>query len=265
MKWIRIKIFAALLFAIPASAQQRPLLTEDPRTLPMGTIATELGFGYSYRERFPVSGLEGDRYSLLANAVHIGVGPRAEFQMGGVAHTLLKVRENGTGWRNDWGDFFLSTKLMLLKEGAYHPVVSFRPLVILPNSNNDKGIGTDGTHFYGSMLFGKTLRRAFVFGTLGLGILDDAVRAAAQQDVLSYGIAVSIPATPRLSVLSEWNGIHNAQSNPSPGGESRGQLRLGVQWKAAGVRWDFGALAGTSRLDPDFGFVAGFTKEYHLP
>jgi hypothetical protein len=99
------------------------------------------------RVRFPISGIGGNQFSLFANGLHVGLGPRAEFQIGGVLHNFVQVREKGSGSRNDWGDFSISTKLKLVEERGVLPVVSFRPTVVLPNTNNDKGLGTDGTHF----------------------------------------------------------------------------------------------------------------------
>lgn len=253
-----------LLSPLTASAQQRPLLTEDPRLIANGSLVTETGFAYFNRARFPVSRLGGDEYSVLVNSFNFGLGPRAEFQMNGVLHNFLRVRENGNGWRNDWGDFSLSTKIKIVDETPGAPIVSFRPTVVLPNSSQTKGIGSDGTHFFGNILIGKNVARGFVFGNIGLGILDDAVRPAAQQDVLTYGIAAVLPIGPRVSLLSEWNGLKNPQNHPTPGGESRSQVRLGVQFRAGGVRWDIGGTAGLTRLDPRGGVVFGLTKEFRL-
>jgi hypothetical protein len=253
-----------LLFTLPAFAQQRPLLTEDPRTIPNGTVMSEAGISYFRRARFPVSGLGGDQLSILVNGLHFGLGPRAEFQITGVLHNFVRIKENGSGWTNDWGDFSLSTKIMLLPEGTYRPIIGFRPTIVLPNTNNDKGLGTDGTHFFGNLLFGKTFGPAFVFGNFGLGILDDAVRPAAQQDVLTYGVAAMIPLNGRFSLLTEWAGLENPQDNPTPGGEDRGQIRLGAQIRMLGLRWDVGAMAGLTRLDPTTGIIFGFTKEFQL-
>jgi hypothetical protein len=134
----------------------------------------------------------------------------------------------------------------------------------LPNTNNDKGLGTDGTHFFGNVLLGKTVGPAFVFGNFGLGILDDSVRPAAQQDVLTYGVAAAFPVNARFSVLAEWNGWENPQDHPSPGGEDRGQIRLGAQIRTSGFRWDIGAAAGLTRQDPSLGLIFGLTKEFQL-
>jgi len=251
-----------LLFATYSLAQQRPLLTEDPRLIPEGAFVTELGFSYQHEARFPVSGLTGDLYSLLENGLHFGLGKRAEFQMTGVIQYYLDV--DGGGSRNDWGDLAMSTKIKLVDEGHTRPAISFRPTVVLPNSNQTKGIGLDGTDFFGNLLFGKTAGPAYIFGNIGLGILDDPIHVAAQHDFLTYGIAASIPANSRISILGEWNGRHSFISFPSAGGESRGQVRLGAQIKAGGMRFDAAATAGTTDWDHKVGFVAGVTKEFRL-
>ena len=116
-----------------------------------------------------------------------------------------------------------------MDEGSKRPAISFRPTVELPNSSRTKDIGYDGTNFFANLLFGKTAGPAYVFGSIGLGILDDPLRAASQHDFLTYGIATSVPAGSRVSILAEWNGRHNFVSFPTAGGESRGQVRLGTQ------------------------------------
>src|SRR4030095_9457852 len=164
----------------------------------------------------------------------------------------------------DWGDLALSTKILLVEETESRPAISFRPSVVLPNSSKTKGIGTDTTRFYGALLLGKKAGSAYVFGNIGIAILDDPTRVAAQQDLLTYGIATSIPAGTRFNVMAEWNGRHSSTSNPTPGGESLGQARLGFQVKAGGIRWDAAATAGTTHWDHNIGFVAGLSKEFQL-
>jgi len=251
-----------LLFSTLGSSQQRPLLTEDPRLIAEGAVVTELGFGYQHQARFPVSGLTGDFYSILENGIHFGLGKRAEFQMTGVIHYYLSV--DGGGSRNDWGDLAMSTKIRLVDERGARPAISFRPTVVLPNSSRTKDIGFDGTHFFGNLLFGKTAGPAYIFGSVGLGVLDDPIRAASQHDFLTYGIAASVPAGSRVNVLTEWHGRHNFTSNPLAGGESRGQARLGVQFKAGKMRLDAAITAGTTHWEHKVGFTAGVSQEFQL-
>jgi len=251
------------LFSYSAFAQQRPLITEDPRLISDGSLVTELGFTYLDRARFPLSGLEGNELSAFDTGLNFGLGPRAEFQMRWIGQNFLRVRDNG-GRRNDWGDLSLSTKIRIVGEKGSLPIISFRPTIVLPNSNDTKGIGTDTTQFFGNILIGKTIGPAFVFGNAGLGILTDPVRLRSQQDVLTYGLAAVVRVGSRFNLVSEWSGQENSQDFPSPGGEDRAQVRLGFQVRAGGIRWDAAALAGLTRRDPRAGLVFGLTKEFIL-
>jgi hypothetical protein len=242
-------------------AQQRPLLTEDPRLIPNGAVVTELGFGYARDVHYPLSGLQGNEFSALVSGLHVSLGPHAEFQVGSVMQKFLKA--NGE-WRNDWGDSSISTKIRIVPETPRIPIISFRPTVVLPNSNDARGIDTNSMNFFGSLLVGKTIGRAFVYGNAGLGILTDTVRVREQQDVMVLGIAGVLPITSRIRLLSEWSGLKNPLRNPSPGTESRGQVRVGMQFLTGSVRLDVAGTTGTTRLDHSGGVVFGMTKEFQL-
>src|SRR5438128_1259458 len=158
------------LLSLPAVAQQRPLLTEDPRVIANGALVTETGFAYLRRARFPLSGLGGDEFQAFDAGLHFGLAPRVEFQMGGVFHNFLHIKENGSGNRNDWGDFSLSTKIKILDETPVLPVVSFRPTVVLPNSHDSKGIGTSSISFFASVFACTTVGVWFSCGAFSLEI-----------------------------------------------------------------------------------------------
>jgi len=249
------------LFFNCSFGQQRPLLTEDPRLIPNGAFVVESGFGYARKAQFPLSGLKGDEYSAFVNGLNFSLGPRAEFQINGVIQNFVKV---GNNWRNDVGDWSFSTKIRLVPETPVLPIISFRPTVVLPNTNDARGIGTNTMNVFGSLLVGKNAGRAFVFGNIGVGILGDTIQARAQQDVLTYGVAGVLPVSPRISLLGEWNGLKNPRQNPNPGTESHGQVRLGMQIRTGSIRWDVAGTAGVTRLDPRGGVVVGLTKEFRL-
>jgi hypothetical protein len=265
MNWDNRKISVGLLlfvlapFSLPA--QQRPLLTEDPRLIANGSFVMESGFAYARKAQFPLSGLTGDEYSAFVNGLNFSLGPRAEFQINGAIRNFVKARD---AWHNDWGDWSLSTKIRILPETHVLPIISFRPTMVLPNSNDAHGIGTNSTNVFGSILAGKSIGRGFVFGNTGIGILSDTLHARAQQDVLTYGLAGVLPVNTRISVLSEWNGVKNPRRNPSPGTESRSQVRLGMQLRTGSVRWDVAGMKGLTDLDARGGFVFGLTKEFRL-
>jgi hypothetical protein len=221
----------------------------------------ESGFGYARKAQYPLSGLQGDEFSFLVNGLHVGLGPRAEFQINSVLQKFLKV---GDDWRNDWGDSSVSTKIRIVPETGILPIVSFRPTVVLPNSNDSRGIDTNSMNFFGNLLIGKSAGRGFVFGNIGLGILTDTIHIREQQDVLTYGLAGVLPINTRFSLLTEWNGLKNPRRNPSPGTESRAQIRLGMQIRTGRIRWDVAGTAGLTHLDPRGGVVFGMTKEFRL-
>jgi len=221
----------------------------------------ENGFGYARNAKFPLSGLEGDEFSALVNGLNFSLGPRAMFQINGVIQKFVKV---GSEWRNDWGDSSISTKIRLVPETSMLPIISFRPTVVLPNSNDARGIDTNSMNFFGNLLIGKSIGRGFVFGNVGLGILTDTIHIREQQDVMTYGLAGVLPINTRISLLSEVNGWNNPRGNPSPGTESRSQARLGMQIRTGGVRWDVAGTKGITHLDASGGVVFGLTKEFQL-
>jgi hypothetical protein len=259
------RILTAALLCILVSpllfAQQRPLLTEDPRLIPNGAFVMESGFRYARKAQFPLSGLKGDEISLFETGLNFSLGPRAEFQINGPVQNFVKA---GNDWHNDFGDWSLSTKIRLVPETHVLPIISFRPTMVLPNSNDSRGIGTNSTNVFGALLFGKSAGRAFIFGNAGIGILTDPVHVRAQQDVITYGLAGVLPISTRISLLSEVNGWKNPRSDPSPGTESRGQVRLGLQIRTGSVRWDVAGTDGITHLDPRGGVVFGLTKEFRL-
>jgi hypothetical protein len=259
--WCLCAFLSWCLLVSQGFAQQRPLLTEDPRLVPNGAIVVESGFAFARRAQFPLSGLKGDEYSAFVNGFNFSLGPRAEFQINGVIQNFVKV---GNDWHNDVGDWSFSTKIRLVPETQVLPAITFRPTVVLPNSNDARGIGTNTTNVFGNLLVGKSVGQGFVFGNVGIGILGDTIQPRAQQDVLTYGLAGVLPINARISLVSEWNGWKNPRESPSPGTESRGQVRLGMQFRTGGVRWDVAGTAGVTRLDPRGGVVFGLTKEFRL-
>ena len=241
-------------------AQQRPILTEDPRLIPSGSLDSEAGLGYEDHAIYTLSGLEGDHVSLLTGGLHFGLGDRAEFQMTGTLYDFLKPPDGN--WRSDFGDFSLSTKMKMFSESRRLPILGFRPTVVLPNANQGSGLGLNTTRFFASLLVGKTFGKAFVFGNAGIGIMDKPTAAGAQDDVWTYGLATIIPISSRVNWASDINGLQNPRQNPAPGSETRRQFRSGLQIQAGSARLDFGVMAGLTDLDPNYGITFGVTTRF---
>src|SRR5262252_10032741 len=143
-RWLRVLLIIGVLFncSLPSFAQQRPLLTEDPRLIPAGAVDVETGFTFEKRAVFTLSGLQGNHVSLLPTGLHFGLGERAEFQLTGTVHDYL--RSNGVLYK-DFGDISLSTKMKIVGESSRVPIIAFRPTVTLPNANQASGLGLNTT------------------------------------------------------------------------------------------------------------------------
>src|SRR5580692_4500800 len=122
-------VFCVFLWLVSSAlAQQRPLITEDPRLIPDGALVVESGFSYAHKAQFPLSGLTGDETSIFVNGFNFSLGPRAEFQINGAIQNFLKA---GNQWHNDFGDWSLSTKIRVIPETHMMPIISFRPTMVL--------------------------------------------------------------------------------------------------------------------------------------
>jgi hypothetical protein len=271
-----LPIVAAILFlAAGASAQQRPLLTEDVDIIKPGVIRIESGFEFLQKESFPLSGLRGDVTKLADTRLSFGMAPNVEFQIEWTFQQFLSITSRGPSAiplklganladTNDVGDVRLWMKMKLRNETRTIPALGFRFGVELPNSDQAKGIGTNTTNFYGMITAGKRFgQKVNVFGNLGLGILTAPLEATSQNDVLLYGIAGTYAASDRVNVVSEWNGFHSTRKHAPLGTEDFSEARLGAQIRALGVRWFAAGIFGTSKRAPKTGLTMGITYDWY--
>jgi hypothetical protein len=271
-----------LLFcAALASAQQRPLLTEDVDIIPPGSMRIEAGIDFYQNAKFPLSGLTGDLTRVGVIGINIGLSPNVEVQIDGVAQNFLSINSMsvpspiqltlppGTNSTNDTGDFTLSTKIKFRNETKRGPSLGLRFGVQLPNSNQKRGIGTNQTNAYGMVLAGKKFggqfdagqRRVNLFGNLGIAILG-TTDPYIQNDVLLYGFGGIVRLNKQINFAGEINGRANTRRNGAPlGTESISEARLGVQVKASGLRFDFAGIAGLTDFSPRSGVTFGVTYD----
>lgn len=269
--------FVVLLISLSSvQGQQRPLLTEDVDIIPPGTIRIEAGIDFMQGARYTVSGLNGDLTRVGVIGVSVGMGPNVEFQVEGVAQNFLSINSRGfsatplnvplsENSTNDTGDFTLSAKFKLRNETKRGPSLGFRFGVQLPNSNQSKGIGINQTNAYGSILVGKKFGhdgRFNTFGNLGIAILTAPTQLFTQNDVLTYGVAGIFRINKKFSVAGEVNGRANTRPGDGPlGTESQAEARLGMQIRAAGLRFDFAGIKGLTSFSPNSGFTVGVTYD----
>lgn len=261
-----------LMTATAASAQQRPLVTEDPETVGGGRLLIEAGLDLERDVLFPVSGLRGNRFEAPSFGISIGLSSIAELQIDGAFYQRLSITERRAAplarlldfdgdETSDVRDFVVATKLRLLAETASRPALGLRFATKLPNAGNESGLGTDMTDFYASLLLAKTVESVRVVGNAGLAILGDPAAAAPRQDdVFTFGASVARAMTNTTELVGEINGRLNfANGDPKPGAENRAVMRLGGRYTRGPVRVDAAVLLGMTSRDPQIGVTTGFT------
>ncbi len=274
-----LRICAAITFAlalsVAATAQQRPLITEDVDIIPQGTVRIQAGIDFFQDAKFPASGLTGDLTRVGTVGFNVGLAPNVEFQVEGVLQNFLSVRSatanppipraftgNST---NDVGDFRLSTKIKLRSETKHAPSLGFKFGMDLPNSNQGRGIGVNATNAFGLILVGKKFgrdQRLNTFGNVGIGILTAPTLLFTQNDVLLYGVGGIYRLNDRLNLAAEVNGRESTRKGRAPfGTESQSQARLGMQIKASGLKFDFAGIKGLGAFSPRSGVTFGVTYD----
>src|SRR5215207_7279634 len=277
-----LAVAASLLAGLPAAAQQRPLVTEDPEVIGAGLVLLEGGFDYSRDILFPASGLQGNLLRVPTLGVSIGISSIAELQIDGGIYNRLSISHSGVGpapladqldfsgsSTHDVEDIVLATKIRILGETPSRPAFGLRFATKLPNASNESGLGLDTTDFHAQALVGKTVRSIRIVGNVGLGILGDPTRGDNQNDVLLYGVSVARAVREGVEVVGEVNGRANTRGGTAPvGTESRATVRVGGRLTRGTVRLDAAILLGITSRDPGFGFTAGATwvfKGFTLP
>lgn len=261
-----------LMLPALAAGQSRPLVTEDPETVPTGNILLEAGFGYEDSVTYPVSGLTGDLMRIGTFGLSFGVSPIAEIQIdGGLRNRLaietrdpaaplaamLDIPGESTG---DVEDLRIGAKIKFVSETERRPAWAVRFSTRLPNAGNESGLGVDTTDFHFGVAAAKTVRSVRVVGNVGFGILADPVRGDRQNDVLEFGGSVARAIRPDVEIVGELNGrLNTREGEPPPGTDSRAVMRLGSRLTRGPVRVDGALLLGVTERDPAWGFTAGVT------
>ena len=264
-----------LLCADAASAQQRPLTTEDPESIGAGRVLFEGGLDYAHDIDYTVSGLTGNLTSVPTLGLSIGISSIAEIQIDGGLYnhlaitsmkpsplsSLLTVTGDST---HDISDIVIGTKIRLAPEGDARPSFGFRFVTKLPNARNETGLGLDTTDFYASVLIAKTIRSLRIVGNIGSGILGDPTNGQRQNDVVTYGFSLARALTESAELVGEVNGRVNLRSEgPLPGSETRGLVKFGGRFTRGPVRFDAAAFFGLTEIDPTFGFTTGITYVFN--
>ena len=279
MKRLFILLLIILCTSILASAQQRPLLTEDVDITPEGTIEIAAGIDFLQKAKFPLSGLNGDLTRVGDVRIRTGLAPNVEIQIEGVLQNFLAINSQTTpspiplaldgNSTNDAGDFVVSAKIKLRNETKLLPAIGFKFGFEMPNSDEARGIGTNQINVFSKILLQKRFGRVTgkqprvnVFGNLGLLIMTAPIERFTQNDLFIYGLAGIFKVSDRINIVSEVNGRLNTRNGAAPlGTESVGQFRIGTQIRASGLRFDTAAIFGLTKFSPRTGVTFGVTYQ----
>lgn len=274
-----LPILFLLSLPLAATAQQRPLTTEEPLTVRPGSMLVQFGLEFLQDADFPLAGLEGDLTRAGVVDVRFGVTRAAEIQIQGAIRNILSVTSQqpafvtpilsrSGGSTSDFGDFTLAAKFRLFPETQRRPAFGVRFGFEMPNSDVRRGIGTNTTNIFLTVLAQKHFGKLNLFGDIGVGILQAPAGLFSQNDVILYGLGLMYPVHRRVNLVGEvagrWSTRDTPADSPLAGTGSRSQARIGVQVFAGGFRWDFAGIAGLTDRDPDTGFTFGVSRSIQL-
>jgi hypothetical protein len=271
--WCAVLVLSAL--AVPASAQQRPLVTEDPEPIGAGRILIEGGLDLAHDYQNPASGLKGNLVSVPTIGLSFGLSSIAELQIDGGLFNHLSISSRNPNAplaglltvsgdsTHDVSNAVVATKIRFLAETPSRPAIGIRFATKLPNASNEKGIDLDTTDFSGTILVAKTVQSIRVVGNIGAGILTNPTSGVGQNDVFLYGLSFARAVTQATEVVGELNGRVSTRSNPFPGTETRGILKIGGRYTTGAFRIDAGVFVGLTSIDPTVGLTAGFTYVFN--
>jgi len=272
---VSLLLASALVFSPrPAAAQDRPLQTPDAEVVPAGTVRVETGFDFLQGMSYPLSGLSGDLTAVGDVDVRAGVGGTVEVELAGVAQQFLDVKQQGASFistlaltgpdsTHDVGDFSLAAKIHFFGEGHRRPAIAMRFGFIMPNTNQNRGIGNNATDIFTDIDIERHFGQLDAFGDLGIEIMTSPNALYSQNDETLYGAALRYPLGAHVHLVGEVNGRYTPRKIIPAlyGTESRGEARVGVEVAAGGFVWDVAGIKGLNHYDPSYGWTFGVTHD----
>ena len=260
------------ILASPARAQSRPLVTEDPETVPAGFMLLETGIEYQHSAVYPATGLAGNRWRIGTFGLSIGFSSLAELQIDGGLRDRLQIDTRNpaaplASFVTATGDstaafehLLIGAKVRFVSETDSRPAVALRITTRLPNGSLESGLSLDTFDFNMGLAVAKTVRSTRVAMNVGVGFLDDPTEIANQTHMINFGTSFARAVATGVEVVGELTGRFNvSEDEPPPGNESRGALRFGGRFTRGPVRVDGGVLIGLTDSDPSWGFTGGLT------
>jgi hypothetical protein len=271
MRWAGPAVaLAGLFLAAPADAQMTRVSTLPPiATVLEGEAIVGLGVSQSIRQRFPLSGLEGDLLVLGRLTAAYALADRAVVRLDWDALRVLNI--DGTspsavtldegvddGRTSDAGDArieLMYAPLTLASRIALGGWVAME----LANTNETRGIGTNTNNAYLGAVVSAPVNRLSLTGRIGVGILESPLNNFSQDDVIVYAVDAIVQASDGLRLLGSIEGASNPRRTVSLGLEDTSLATLGVEAGSGAWRLDAFVSRGFATRSPDWLAGVGFS------
>ncbi|MCU0241685.1 MAG: hypothetical protein MUF51_04610 [Vicinamibacteria bacterium] len=221
-----IPLLALIGWPIAASAQTRPLLTEEATTARAGTLVVESGFDFMHAEPNFLTNRPRDRVDVPSLRFVYSPGDTVELDLewaGGV----FAIHDPTYGSVSDFGDITLRTKLRCYEDPRRDLTLSVRSAVTLPQTAYGTGLGLNIIRTSNQLLLTRRLKNASLHVNAGLAIHDKVQQLHAQRDFFAYGVGFTRDLPPRLELVGE---IGGRIGNGPPGADERSEARLGLRY-----------------------------------
>jgi hypothetical protein len=258
--------------AAPAAAQSRPLVTEDPETVPAGFLLLEGGIDYLRGVEYPASGLGGNLFRAGTFGVSIGISTIAELQFDGGLRSRLAIRDRDVtaplagqvtaigDTSSTLEDLLIGAKVRFVSETDARPAIALRFATRVPAASDESGIGTGTFDFTIGLAAAKTVQSIRVATNFGIAMLGSPVAGHERNQAFAYGLSVARAVAPGVELVGEFNGRADVgEGTPPPGTESRAAGRFGGRITRGPIRLDAAVVVGATDRDPSLGVTAGFT------
>ena len=187
-----------------ASAQTRPLATEEASTAAAGTVVLEAGASVLSGEPNFLTGAPRDRWD--APELRVVYSPAGNVELD--VEWTARVGARGDpdfGDVSDFGDVALRAKVRVA--GGPGGAIGLRFGVLLPQTSFGNGLGPNALRMSAQLLASKAVGGATFHLDAGVAIHDEPLRAHEQRDFLAYGAAVTWPLA-RLTLVGEIGRAH---------------------------------------------------------
>lgn len=246
-------LLAAALLPRAASAQTRPLQTEEATTAARGRVVLEVGQDFIKDEPNFLHGQPRNRWDGPILRLVWSPADPVEIDVEWVTR-VATPSDPVFGDARDFGDVTLRTKVRFHDGGERGTTFGARYALTLPQTEYEQGLGPNTLRMSAQVLLTQPLGPARVHLNAGVAIEDQPDRAHFQRDLLAYGAALEVRATDTLRLLGELAG---KAGDGTPGADEHMEARGGLAWARGRFGFDAAVRRGLADADGTWGFTAG--------